>query len=61
LVGLNVALTLGDVVLVAPLIATVPAFTLFTGWLFFRREPLGWSTILATIIIFCGCMLVIMR
>lgn len=61
LVGLNIALTLGDVVLVAPLIATTPAFTLFSGWLFFRREALGWSSIIATVIIFCGCMLVITR
>jgi drug/metabolite transporter (DMT)-like permease len=61
LVGLNVALTLGDVVLVAPLIATTPAFTLFTGWLFFRREALGWSSIAATVMIFCGCLLVILR
>jgi len=59
LVGLNSALALGDVVVVAPLIATVPAFTLLTGWLFFRREALGWSTILTTGIIFGGCLLVV--
>lgn len=61
LVGLNSALQLGDVVVVAPLIATVPALTLITGWLFFRREPLGWSTTIATAIIFCGCLLVVTR
>ena len=61
LVGLNIALTLGDVVVVAPLIATTPAFTLITGWLFFRREALGWSSVIAAAIIFCGCMLVITR
>lgn len=61
LVGLNIALTLGDVVLVAPLIATTPAFTLLTGWLFFRREALSWSSVVATAIIFLGCLLVITR
>ena len=61
LVGLNIALTLGDVVIVAPLIATVPAFTLLTGWLFFRREALGWSSVAVTAVIFCGCLLVISR
>jgi drug/metabolite transporter, DME family len=61
LVGLNVALSLGDVVVVAPLIATVPAFTLLIGWLFFRRETVRWSSIAAIAVIFCGCMLIITR
>lgn len=61
LVGLNTALEMGDVVIVSPLIATVPAFTLLTGWLFFRREALSWPTIAATAAIFCGCLLIITR
>jgi drug/metabolite transporter, DME family len=61
LVGLNIALVLGDVVIVAPLIATVPAFTLLIGWLIFRRESLHLASIMATAIIFCGCMLVILQ
>lgn len=61
LVGLNVALGLGDVVVVSPLIATSPVFTLLVGWMFFRREALSWPSVIATIVIFCGCMLIILR
>ena len=61
LVGLNVALSLGDVVVVAPLVATTPAFTLLTGWLFFRREVVRLPTIIAIGCIFAGCVLIITR
>ena len=61
LVGLNVALSLGEVVVVAPLVATTPAFTLLTGWLFFRREVVRLPTIIAIGCIFAGCVLIITR
>lgn len=61
LVGLNAALQLGDVVIVSPLVATTPAFTLIIGWLFFRREVVGMSSIVAIAVIFSGCVLVITR
>ena len=61
LVGLNTALELGDVVIVSPLIATTPAFTLLVGWLFFRREVVSWSSIAAITVIFTGCLLIITR
>lgn len=61
LIGLNTALGMGDVVVVSPLIATTPAFTILTGWLFFRREVLRWSSIAAIAMIFVGCMMIIMR
>jgi len=56
-----VALSLGDVVVVAPLVATTPAFTLLTGWLFFRREVVRLPTIIAIGCIFAGCVLIITR
>lgn len=61
LLGLNVALALGDVVVVAPLIATTPAFTLVLGWLFFRRELVQWTSVTAIVTIFLGCILIISR
>ena len=61
LIGLNTALHLGEVVIVAPLISTTPAFTLLTGWLFFRRETVTWSSTMAIGLIFAGCLLIIMR
>ncbi|MGI9521564.1 MAG: EamA family transporter [Hyphomicrobiaceae bacterium] len=60
LVGLMIALHLGDVTIVAPLISTTPIFTLVTGWLFFRRETLPFTSVAAIMLIFCGCLLVIM-
>lgn len=61
LVGLNQALELGTVTLVAPLVSTTPAFTLLLGWLFFRQEVVAWQTILAIVAIFVGCLLIILR
>ena len=61
LVSLNTALHLGDVVVVSPLIATTPAFTLLTGWLFFKREAITWSSVIAITVIFVGCLLIITR
>ena len=61
LIGLNAALGMGDVVVVSPLVATTPAFTLVLGWLFFRREVVSWRSIAAIAMIFGGCMLIITR
>ncbi len=61
LIGINMALHLGDVVVVSPLIATTPVFTLLIGWMFFRREAVTWSSFLAIAIIFTGCVLIVTR
>lgn len=61
IIGLNLALQLGEVIVVSPLIAATPAFTLLTGYLIFRREVIGWSTVGAISLIFCGCVLIIVR
>jgi drug/metabolite transporter (DMT)-like permease len=61
LVGLNAALALGEVIVVAPLVATTPAFTLIMGWLFFRREVVRLPVIVAIGCIFAGCLLIITR
>jgi DME family drug/metabolite transporter len=61
IVFLNIALSMGDVVVVAPLIATTPLFTLLIGRLFFRRETLGAREIAAMLAIFAGCVLIITR
>ncbi|MEZ5659700.1 MAG: DMT family transporter [Burkholderiaceae bacterium] len=47
LAGLNLALSLGTVSRVAPLIATTPAFTLILGHYFFRNASIGWPSVLA--------------
>ena len=61
LVGLNSALSLGEVIVVAPLVATTPAFTLIMGWLFFRREVVRLPAMVAIGFIFAGCVLIITR
>ncbi len=61
LVGLNAALSLGDVVVVAPLVATVPAFTLLMGAMLFRREVVRLPAMVAIGCIFAGCVLIITR
>lgn len=61
LVAINTALQLGEVVIVAPLIATTPVFTLLIGWLLFRREAVTWSSFAAITIIFTGCVLIVTR
>ncbi len=61
LVGINTALHLGSVVVVSPLIATTPVFTMLIGWLFFRRERVTWTSFVAITIIFIGCVLIVTR
>ena len=61
LVGINSALHLGEVVIISPLIATTPVFTILIGWLFFRRETVSWSSMIAMAIIFTGCVLIVTR
>lgn len=61
IVGLNTALDIGSVVIVSPLIATTPAFTLLLGYFIFRRETIAWSSLLAIGLIFTGCFLIITR
>ena len=61
LVGLTVALSIGEVIVVAPLVATTPAFTLLMGWLLFRREVVRLPAIIAIGCIFVGCVLIITR
>lgn len=61
LVGLNLALGLADVVVVAPLVASTPALTLVLGWLFFRREVVQRSSIAAVAMIAVGCLVIITR
>lgn len=61
LLGLAVALQLGDVVVVAPIVATTPAFTLLLGYFVFRRETVTRSAIAAIALIFIGAVLIILR
>ncbi|MFV0298076.1 MAG: DMT family transporter [Hyphomicrobiaceae bacterium] len=61
IVGSYVALDLSGVVVVSPLISCSPAFTLLTGWLFFRRETVQWANVWAIFFIFCGCLLIVLR
>ena len=61
IVGVGVALNIGSVIVVSPLVATTPAFTLLLGYLVFRRETITWPTVAAIALIFVGCVLIIMR
>jgi drug/metabolite transporter (DMT)-like permease len=61
LTGLNLALSLGPVSRVAPLIATTPVFTLLLGRLYFRNTAIGWPSVAAMVVIFSGCLLIILN
>lgn len=61
ILGLGIALNIGDVIVVSPLVATTPVFTLLLGYIIFRRETITWSTVAAIGLIFCGCLLIILR
>jgi drug/metabolite transporter, DME family len=61
ILGLGIALDIGDVIVVSPLVATTPVFTLLMGYAIFRRETITWSTVAAIGLIFCGCLLIILR
>ena len=56
-----IALSIGSVIVVSPLIATTPVFTLLLGYLVFRRETITWPTVAAIVLIFAGCVLIILR
>lgn len=61
IVGIGTALSIGNVIVVSPLIATTPVFTLLLGYFFFRREVIAWANVVAIILIFIGCVLVVLR
>lgn len=61
IVGLGIALDMGEVVVVSPIIATTPAFTLLLGYFVFRREVITWYAVGAIAVIFSGVMLILTR
>lgn len=61
LTGIAIALDVGEVIVVAPLISTTPAFTLLLGFLIFKRETISWWSVAAIGLIFIGCVLIITR
>ncbi len=56
--ALNFALMLGQVSHVSPLIGTYPLFTLLLSLAFYRRERLGWRTVLAVLLVVPSVMLI---
>lgn len=61
IMALQAAISMGDVVVVAPLTSAVPLWTLLLGWLVFKREVLGLRQfIMATLIVF-GTILIVIR
>ena len=61
IVGLGIALNIGSVIIVSPLVATTPVFTLLMGYVIFRREAITWPTVAAIALIIFGCVLIILR
>ena len=61
IIGLALALDMGRVVVVSPLVATTPAFTLLLGYWVFRRETVRWTSVAAIAMIFAGVMLILTR
>ncbi len=58
---LNVALQIGTVSAVSPIIAAAPVFTLITGYLYFKREVFTWRTVAAILLIFLGSVMIVLR
>ncbi len=61
IVGLGIALNIGSVIVVSPLIATTPVFTLLLGYMVFRREVVTWPNVAAIVLIIIGCVLIVFR
>lgn len=56
--ALNSALRIGDVVLVSPVTASVPVFTLLGSWLFLRQEPLTGRMVLGALVVVPSVVLI---
>ncbi|MGE0627295.1 MAG: DMT family transporter [Hyphomicrobiaceae bacterium] len=61
MVLLNLALQIGSVSVVSPIIAASPVFTLLTGYFYFKREVITLRTTIAIALIVAGCMLIVVR
>jgi drug/metabolite transporter, DME family len=61
ILSVNMALSFGDVSVVAPFLATSPLFTLALGAWVFRREVLGWHHLAIVAVAIAGAVLVITR
>ena len=58
---LNKALQIGEVVIAAPFLSTVPLWALFFGWTVFRREPLTQRHLLVAGVVVFGAALLVTR
>lgn len=61
IVGLGFALSIGSVIVVSPLVATTPMFTLLLGYAIFRRETITWTAVAAIALIVVGSVMIILR
>lgn len=59
ILALQVALSLGKVSVVAPLVATSPFWALLAGVLWFRSERLGWRHALVACVVVAGSVLIV--
>jgi drug/metabolite transporter (DMT)-like permease len=58
ILSLNAALGLGALMLVSPLLATTPIWTLLLGVTLFRSETLGWRHLWVALLVVVGCVLI---
>lgn len=61
MVLLNIALDIGTVTIVSPIISASPVFALLTGYFYFKREVITWQIVAAIILIFGGCVMIVLR
>lgn len=59
ILSLNAALGLGALMLVSPLVATTPIWTLLLGVTLFRSEVLGWRHLWVALLVVVGCVLIL--
>lgn len=58
---LNIAVSKGEVTVVAPLVAASPLWTLLLGWLVFKNERLSWQHCLVAALVVGGAILIVTR
>lgn len=59
--SLNLAVSSGDVTVVAPLVASAPLWTLLFSWAIFKNERLGWHHVVVAALVVTGAILVVTR
>ncbi len=59
--SLNTALNFGQLLSVVPIVSCSPVFTIFLGYLVFKRELITWQTLATVVLVVSGVVLVVVQ